>query len=103
MQQPAPRGPRPIRDVLQAFLRESGLRSGPRTDEVFEAWLGVVGEGLARHARPVRFQRGELTVEVDSAAHLQELKGFTGEGFRTKANAELGSTRIRRVVYRLRG
>ncbi len=69
---------------------------------MFEAWCRALGASLGRHARPVRFERGDLTVEVDSSAHLHELKVFTGEGFRKKANAELGSPRIRRVVYKLR-
>lgn len=88
--------------MLRTFLRDQGLTSRPRDEAVFEAWLRAVGTGLGEHARPVRFQRGDLTVEVDSAGHLQELKGFTGESFRAKANAELGSSRIRRVIYKLR-
>ena len=74
--------------------------------EVFRAWNRAVGEGLARRAKPVRFERGDLVVEVDSAAHRQELDAFTGEGFRERANQLLaripGGPTIRRAIFRLK-
>ena len=51
--------------------------------------------------RPVAFRNGDLTVEVASSALLQELKSFTADGFRRKANEILGDARIRRVVVKL--
>ena len=69
---------------------------------VFQAWNAALGTALARRARPVRFERGELVVEVDSAAHYQELAAFTGEGFRERANEGLGEPSIRRVTFRLK-
>jgi len=69
---------------------------------VFRAWTEAVGPGLARRAVPVRFRGGELTVEVGSAVHLQELKNFTAEGFRREANARLGRETIRRLAFKLK-
>ena len=57
---------------------------------------------LRRRARAVRFKRGELTVEVESAAHLQELSSFTGESIKREANRILGDDRIRNVVFKLK-
>jgi hypothetical protein len=53
-------------------------------------------------ARPVHFQFGELTVEVESAPHLHELQNFTGEQFRREANHRLGDEHIKKILFRLK-
>ena len=93
------RGPASIASVLSAYLRESGLAPRMRNLPVFRAWSEALGRELARHARAVRFQKGELVVEVDSATHLHELANFSGERFRVLANQRLGSEQIRRVTF----
>lgn len=91
-----------MQDALKFFMRDSGLSSHMRHWPVFEAWNDVLGKDLARRARPVRFQGGELCVEVESAAHLHELKNFTGEQYRALTNERLGKQEIRRLVFRLK-
>jgi hypothetical protein len=91
-----------IRDALHVYLRQSGLGTKLRDRPVYEAWSSACGEKLARRAQAVQFRGGELVVEVESAAHLQELKNFTGEGYRNRANQQLGSARIERVVFKLK-
>jgi len=86
---------------MVAFLRDSGLDSKLAQARVAKAWNEAVGEPMAKRARPVRFQKGELLVEVQSAAHLQELTNFTGERYRVLANKKLGAARITRVVFQL--
>lgn len=97
------RGVTSIQDVLQTFLRSNGLSSRSVTNEILQAWGDAVGTQLANRARAVRFRSGELTVEVDSSAHYQELKNFTGDQYRRKANKLLGSERVQRVIFKLRG
>jgi hypothetical protein len=91
-----------MQDAVGGFLRASGLGSRLRHWPVFEAWIQALGKDLAHRAKPVRFERGELVVEVDSASHFQELASFTGEGYRERANARLAKPVIRRVVFRLK-
>ena len=98
-----PRGPLPIQDLIRSFLRESGLGSGGSHARVFQAWKEALDPELEGHAEPVRFRGGELVVEVASATHLQEMKNFTGNTYRKRANERLGKTAIRRVVFKLRG
>jgi hypothetical protein len=69
---------------------------------VYKAWNAAVGKQLAQRARPVRFAKGELLVEVESATHLHELANFTGDDFRKRANAALGGEEIRKVVFKLK-
>jgi predicted nucleic acid-binding Zn ribbon protein len=97
------RGPSPIKFAIRDFLKQSGLGERPRDMLVFGAWSEAVGPDLARRAVPVRFRNGELTVEVESAVHLQELKNFTAEQYRREANAKLGREIIRELAFKLRG
>ena len=92
------KGPVPLGDAIQSFLRESGLNARSQDREVFQAWEQAFGSD---RARPVSFRRGDLVIEVASSALLAELKSFTGDRFRRKANQILGGQRIRRVVVRL--
>jgi len=92
-----------IQDALESFLRSSGLNRRAGVEQAFAAWRKALGVRLARRARPVRFRDGELTVEVDSSAHFQELSSFTGETFRKKANRAVGGELIRSVNFKLRG
>lgn len=88
--------------AVQQFLKESGLGEKMRDWPVYEAWAKALGDELARRARPVDFKHGQLFVEVESAAHLSELRGFTGERYRALANRHLGAERIRRVSFKLK-
>jgi hypothetical protein len=91
-----------IARAMERFLAASGLSERVSQWPVFRAWNEELGGALGRHARAVRFARGELYVEVDSAPHLHELANFTGEQFRQLANARLGSEQIRRVHFQLK-
>lgn len=102
MNDPSRGGLHPIQDVLDSFLRSSGLQVKRAETAVFRAWRDALGERLARRARAVRFAGGELVVEVRSSAHLQELKNFTGEDFRRRANERLPQPAIESIVFKLR-
>ena len=90
-----------MHDALAAYLRTSGLDTKLAQARVFGAWNAAVGEALAKRARAVRFDGGELLIEVQSAPHLHELTNFTGERYRVLANKKLGAARITRVVFQL--
>lgn len=89
-------------DALRGFLRESGLGDRLRHARVFGAFSEALGPQLGARAKPVHFQFGELTVEVESAAHLQELQSFTGDSYRQAANRGLGDEVIKKLSFRLK-
>jgi hypothetical protein len=95
-------GVAPLGDALAGFLRGARLDRRMRDQEVFAAWRAALGPQLAERAVAVRFERGELTVEVASAALLGELSSFTGDRHRRSANAHLGSDRIHSVSFKPR-
>ena len=95
-------GPAPLGEAVKRFLKDAGLTTRRKDATIYAAWDTAVGPDLVQIARAASFRKGTLTVEVPSSSHLQELKGFTGEGFRAQANQILERPLIRRVKYRLR-
>jgi hypothetical protein len=91
----------PVKSVLAAFLRDHGYADKLRDAAVLRAWRETAAKRYGKRARATRFRDGELLVEVDSAAHLQELSAFTGDELRQATNRRLGSERIRRVIFKL--
>ena len=95
-------GPRALDQLIASFLRENGLGRSPRHHAVFDSWTQALEPDLRGRAVPVRFRGDVLTIEVDSSAHLQELRNFTGDTYRTRANERLGKQAIRKVVFKLK-
>ncbi len=90
-----------IADALKEALKTHGVRRGQPANPVFEAWNHAAGP-LAPRAVPVRFQNGELLIQVESSAHYQELTQFTGSMLHAKTNELLGDRRVTRVVFKLK-
>ena len=88
-------------EAVRDFMRESGLNERERSGAVFAAWNSAAEAALGGNAPAVRFKGGELVVEAGSSAHLQELKGFLGEGLRQEANRRLGAEKIQRITFRI--
>lgn len=91
-----------LQDSLSSYLRETGLARRRTESPVYAAFDAAAGPDLARRARPVRFARGVLTVEVDSSSHYHELVSFRGEELRLRVNEMLGKPDVRRIAYRAR-
>lgn len=89
-------------DALDRFLKDNDLRRSDPNNAIFTTWNQAIGPALAKRAVPVRFERGELTVLVESAAHYQELTNFTGAQLRRQTNELLGATRIERISFKLK-
>ena len=98
------RGLTPIQEVLSSFLKTNGTtRSRGVVAAVFQAWEMALGKELARRARPVRFDRGELTIEVDSPAFRHELTSYTGDTYRQQTNDILERELVHRMIFKQRG
>ncbi|MEZ6017136.1 MAG: DUF721 domain-containing protein [Planctomycetota bacterium] len=94
--------PAPLGEAVRRYLAAAGLTQRRKDASIYAAWDEAVGPTLALTARATSFQKGQLVVEVASSALLQELVGFSGEGYRARANQLLASPLIRRVTFRLR-
>jgi predicted nucleic acid-binding Zn ribbon protein len=63
----------PIGRWLWDVLRQMGLERAIRAHLALQAWDAIVGEAIARVARPLRFEGGTLWIAVKSSAWAQEL------------------------------
>jgi predicted nucleic acid-binding Zn ribbon protein len=63
----------PVGRWLWEVLRQMGLERAIRAHHALHAWDGIVGDEIARVARPLRFEGGTLWVAVKSNAWAQEL------------------------------
>ena len=61
-----------------------------------EVWPDLVGEGVARHAAPLTLAKGELTLAVDSAVWMSELR-YQIPTILARLNAALGAGKIKRL------
>jgi predicted nucleic acid-binding Zn ribbon protein len=93
---PDPRDPQLFATVLARLVKARGWQQPKAEATVFGAWERVVGAEIAEHSRPVKLERGELTVEAESTAWATQLRLLAGKLLANIA-AEVG----RDVVTRL--
>jgi predicted nucleic acid-binding Zn ribbon protein len=82
------RAPRPVASAVQSAME----RAGPATllASVQRAWVGAVGEAVAREATPVGERDGVITVACRSSTWAQELD-LLGDQILARIRAELPS------------
>jgi predicted nucleic acid-binding Zn ribbon protein len=66
---------KPVGSVLGRVLRNCRVtQKDVEALKIFSLWPEVVGESVARHARPVRVNNQRLFVEVDDPVWLAQLR-----------------------------
>lgn len=65
--------PTPLKEVLGQALKGMGMEMGPEGLLIRLSWEEVVGEQIARHAKPGGLQRGRLFVMVEDSIWLYHL------------------------------
>jgi hypothetical protein len=96
----AKRKPERIGDVLRDYLRSSGLARSLQHADIYSVWDEIVGGELRAHTRVAGFKRYRLYVDVDSAAHRQELATFHKPHLLEDLRARLPKIRIEDIVFR---
>ena len=94
-----PAGPEALGNVLGRVVRDLRLEERSRDGALAAAWERAAGEELAGKARPVAFRVGVLTVEVEGAALLQEVRGFRADAILDALRAEPGGTKVREIRW----
>ena len=87
--------------VLRRFISAAGLDKPSALAELRVIWDELVGEELADHSRVEGLSRGVLRVEVDSAAHLAELKVLQQSGFIESLRRQFDARPIRSIRLKL--
>ncbi len=87
--------------VLRRFISAAGLDKPSALTEVRVIWDELVGAELAGHSRVEGLSRGVLRVEVDSAAHLAELKVLQQGGLLESLRAQFDARPVRSIRLKL--
>lgn len=87
-----------LKQVLESFLKTSGLEKGVLQNRALFVWEEVVGEAIARNTTPDRVEHGVLTVKTSSPAWRQELL-FKKREIITALNRRIGKNTIREIRF----
>ena len=88
-------------EIVRAFVRVEGLDRPSPLAELCGIWEELVGLELSRHSRLEGLRRGTLRVEVDSAAHMAELKILVQGGLAGRLGARAEAQAVRSIRLRL--
>ena len=66
---------------------------------IYVVWRDAVGDEIARHATPIDFNHGVVTVEVDSSVWVNELK-FMKAKLIAGLNEKLGMKKVKDILFR---
>jgi hypothetical protein len=85
--------------VLGRLLKDLRIEERSREGALATAWDKAAGADLASKARPVSFRSGLLTVEVDGAALLQEVRGFRARALLAALKGSDGGAKVREIRF----
>jgi hypothetical protein len=85
-------------DVLAGLLPQLTNSARWREYQVWKVWEEVVGEALARKARPNKIHNGKLFVTVSSSVLMQELQ-FVKWRLRERLNQTLGEGAVKEIMF----
>jgi hypothetical protein len=85
-------------DILSGLIPQLANAARWREYQVWTVWEEVVGEALARKARPNKIYNGKLFVTVSSSVLMQELQ-FAKARIRDGLNKKLGAGTIKELQF----
>ena len=91
----------PISGVVDALIRRIGGTPQPWFEELHSEWPNLVGNPVARHARPGALKNRILTVFVDNSVWLSEIHRSGRRELLARLQARFGADRLAEVILRL--
>ena len=88
-------------DTVRKLMQSLGLGERLRSDEVLEAWRGIVGEFFALHSSPQRLKDGVLYVHVLQPTVHFELDRVWKKEILAKLKARFGARVVREIRFRV--
>ena len=90
----------PLGPEMIDFFKHSVQKRQTKLTQIAECWARLVPEMLSEHSALESFSRGTLTVVVDSASHLYELKQLLLAGLERQLLLACSASGLRKVVLR---
>jgi predicted nucleic acid-binding Zn ribbon protein len=98
---PEPADAEPIGRLLDGVMKRLGLDSQQWLTSMAAEWSAVVGDAVARHTRPGRYEERTLIVFVDSSVWLSELKRYGQDKILVNVQRRAGADRVRAVSLQM--
>ncbi|HEY8667456.1 MAG TPA: DciA family protein [Tepidisphaeraceae bacterium] len=89
-----------LREELIGFFKQSVEKRQTKIGVIGECWQKLVPEMFCEHCALESFSRGTLTVIVDSASHLYELKQLLLAGLQKQILCACKSTGLRKIALK---
>lgn len=93
-------GAQRLGEVLADLLEVESLAGRLKHLELYSAWEEVVGPAINPHTRVAGFAHHKLYVDVDSAAHLHELRSFRKQQILRELRSKVPGILVREIVFR---
>ena len=87
-----------MRDLIEDLCHRWGIEKRVKEYVAMSKWHIIVGEKIAKEARPVGVRDGKLFLQVDNASWRNELI-FMKREIIDKINQSLGSPVIKDIVF----
>jgi len=97
----APDLARDFAEIIPDVLRRAGLEDEFWEQQLIEDWTALVGQQIARNARPGKVERGTLFVYVNHSVWLNELSRYGKKEILQSVQERFGSARVRTLRLQL--
>ena len=92
--------PEPIESILERVFTSLGLGMKVKQSQIWEVWDSVVGEAIARQARPQQVRNMILWISVSSSTWMQQLE-FMKKEIVHRLNDHIGEVVIKDIRFRI--
>ncbi len=93
--------PEKVSDMISKVVKRSGLEDAMWERDLLEKWEEIAGQELAKHTRPGGFERGVLTVYVDSSPWLSVLEREFKSTILKSIQKQIASNKIKSLYLKL--
>ncbi len=91
----------PLGPAMLAIFKNDIRKRYEKLNKISPCWQALIPPMLEEHCALDNYQRGTLTVIVDSSSHLYELKQLLLSGLEKQMQLACGSAGLRKVVLKL--
>ncbi|WBX74380.1 DUF721 domain-containing protein [Tenacibaculum pacificus] len=86
-----------IKDLLGSYIEKGSLNKGFQKMRISEAWVKLMGAGVASYTGDIKLQNGTLIVRLSSSVLREEL-GYGKDKIIRMINEEMGADIVKKLM-----
>lgn len=86
-----------IKDLMGVFIKENKLEKGFQKIHIEEAWVKLMGSGVANYTNAIKLQNGTLMVSLSSSVLREELS-YGKDKIIRMLNEEMKEEVVKRLI-----